>query len=193
MALLRRNDPHPGAWHVAPWHECVGCEHPLRFDDADAAETWLRGFDVEELRRAALRCVDDAAGLQTRSDALLLRWLAGRIVARAVCVCDESPRVERMRGGGRRNGPIVANTPVTPSQLAGAAGEQEPLHWIQIELVDADDQPVPGEAYEIELPDGERRTGTLDERGLAYVGDIKTAGSCKVCFPSIDAKEWRAA
>lgn len=79
----------------------------------------------------------------------------------------------------------------TPSQLAGRQPEQD--HWIQITLLDDTDQPVPNQAYKVELPGGEIREGRLDAQGLAYIGGLKVGGSCKVCFPQIDAKEWRAA
>ncbi|WP_284614880.1 hypothetical protein [Aquabacterium humicola] len=78
---------------------------------------------------------------------------------------------------------------VTPSQMSQATEEE---HWIQIALLDDQDQPVPNQAYKIELPDGAIREGRLDADGKAYVGGLKTGGACKVCFPQIDAKEWRA-
>jgi hypothetical protein len=81
---------------------------------------------------------------------------------------------------------------VTPSQLAGSR-HKEKLHWVEIELIDADDKPVADEAYRLQLPDGSIRTGKLDAKGRAYVGDIVAPGQCKVCFPEIDASEWRPA
>ena len=42
--------------------------------------------------------------------------------------------------------------------------------WIEIELVDEDKNPVPGEKYRITLPDGESvAEGSLDEKGFARV------------------------
>ena len=95
----------------------------------------------------------------------------------------------------RSSGPqaAAAGPAFTPSQLAGRHKDEEVLYWVAIELVDADDQPVPHEPYKLKLPDGEMREGTLDAAGRAYVGDIKASGSCQVCFPEIDAKEWSAA
>jgi hypothetical protein len=49
---------------------------------------------------------------------------------------------------------------------------------------------VPDEPYIIELPDGSRRNGTLDEDGQAYEANIVAGGQCRVCFPNIDAREW---
>ena len=81
----------------------------------------------------------------------------------------------------------------TPSQLARRQKEDVETHWIQIVLINMEDQPVPNESYKIELPDGEIREGRLDAKGRAYIGGLKVAGQCKVCFPEIDSKEWRAA
>ncbi|MBI5258052.1 MAG: hypothetical protein HY855_16235 [Burkholderiales bacterium] len=80
---------------------------------------------------------------------------------------------------------------VTPSQMGGKAKEV-PQHWIQIALVDTDNQPVPGAAYKVALPDGDIREGRLDAQGQAYIGGMATGGQCKVCFPQIDSQEWRA-
>jgi hypothetical protein len=81
---------------------------------------------------------------------------------------------------------------LTPSQLVGRQ-QKDKLHWVEIVLLDLTDKPVPDEPYELELPDGEIRKGKLDVNGRAYVGEIKVPGQCRVCFPEIDAKEWRAA
>jgi hypothetical protein len=59
-------------------------------------------------------------------------------------------------------------------------------------LHDQDGKPVAGEAYQIELPDGSTREGTLDSQGLARVDGIDP-GNCKISFPNIDKKSWRKA
>jgi type VI secretion system secreted protein VgrG len=62
--------------------------------------------------------------------------------------------------------------------------------WIEIELVDQDNKPVPGEAYRITLPDGTTLAeGTLDEKGFAREDGIDP-GSCKVTFPNLDKDSW---
>ena len=61
--------------------------------------------------------------------------------------------------------------------------------WVEIELVDDDGKPVPGEEYKIELPDGSVQTGTLDENGLARY-DAIVSGQCKITFPNYHHKEW---
>src|ERR1043166_3740373 len=63
--------------------------------------------------------------------------------------------------------------------------------WVERELVDKRNKPVPGEPYRVTLPDGEKVvTGTLDEKGFARVEDIDP-GTCKVTFPRLDRKSTR--
>ncbi len=46
--------------------------------------------------------------------------------------------------------------------------EKEKKSWIEIELVDEEGNPVPGEKYKVILPDGQTvAEGTLDEKGFA--------------------------
>jgi hypothetical protein len=62
--------------------------------------------------------------------------------------------------------------------------------WIEIELVDEDQNPVPGEAYRITLPDGQTvAEGTLDDKGFARVEGIEQ-GTCKITFPNLDREAW---
>ena len=64
-------------------------------------------------------------------------------------------------------------------------------HWIEIELVDEDGAPVPGEEYEIKMPDGETMaSGTLDEKGKARIEGLDP-GECEITFPKRDKEEWR--
>lgn len=62
--------------------------------------------------------------------------------------------------------------------------------WIEIELVDEENNPVPGEIYRITLPDGETvAEGTLDNKGLARVEGIDP-GNCQITFPKLDQDAW---
>jgi type VI secretion system secreted protein VgrG len=63
---------------------------------------------------------------------------------------------------------------------------QDKKSWIEIELLDEEEKPVPGEPYRITLPDGKTLAeGTLDERGRARVECIDP-GQCQIVFPKID-------
>jgi type VI secretion system secreted protein VgrG len=65
--------------------------------------------------------------------------------------------------------------------------------WIEIELVDEEGKPVPGEKYRITLPDGATvAEGTLDEKGFARVDGIDP-GQAKVEFPDLDETCWSEA
>jgi hypothetical protein len=84
-------------------------------------------------------------------------------------------------------------TEVKPHKPPQTAEEKErKTAWIEIELVDEDDKPVPGERFSIELPDGTTAAGTLDEKGFARVEGFEP-GSCKVTFPGLDQDAWEKA
>jgi type VI secretion system secreted protein VgrG len=78
----------------------------------------------------------------------------------------------------------------TARQLVVNNQPPPPVHWIEIELVDEADQPVPGEKYEIAMPDQTVKKGTLDEKGWARVDGIKDPGQCKITFPNLDREAW---
>ena len=61
--------------------------------------------------------------------------------------------------------------------------------WIEIKLLDEEDQPVPGEAYQVQLPDGTVAEGTLNDQGVARVEGFEP-GSCEVTFPNLDQSVW---
>jgi hypothetical protein len=66
-------------------------------------------------------------------------------------------------------------------------------HTVVIELVDAENNPVPFEPYRIKLPDGRVQTRTLDKHGRDRITGIRTPGQCMVCFHRRDAAVWARA
>lgn len=77
-----------------------------------------------------------------------------------------------------------------PEVVGGESPLVAELTWIEIELVDEDDNPVAGERYVIEPSDGSApRQGRLDSRGFAFVDGIP-AGKCIVTFPDHDESAW---
>lgn len=60
-------------------------------------------------------------------------------------------------------------------------------HWVEIELLDEDDQPVVGERCRIVLPDDREVITRTDKDGLVRVDRI-IAGQCLVYFPDLDTE-----
>jgi len=73
---------------------------------------------------------------------------------------------------------------VTPSQLV----PREEKTWIEIELVDEDDEPYIGEV-ELTLADGRTVRATSNAKGLLRLDGI-VAGKCQVTLPDWDASSW---
>ena len=61
--------------------------------------------------------------------------------------------------------------------------------WIEFEMVDEADEPVPGIAYEVKLPDDSVATGTLDTQGFARIDGCEP-GTCEISFPDLDKDAW---
>jgi uncharacterized protein (DUF2345 family) len=88
------------------------------------------------------------------------------------------------RGAGSGSGSDSESKPFKP--------DEDKKSWIEIELVDEEDNPVPGERYRIETPDGKVAEGTLDHHGFARVDGIDP-GTCKITFPRLDREAWERA
>jgi type VI secretion system secreted protein VgrG len=90
------------------------------------------------------------------------------------------------------NRPPLQQTAVdAPSHDPKSEENKKKKSWIEIELVDEDNKPVPGERYQITLPDGATiASGTLNEKGFARVDGIDP-GTCKVTFPDLDKDAWK--
>lgn len=84
------------------------------------------------------------------------------------------------------------STPVQPYKAPTEEEAEKKTSWIEIELVDEEDQPVPGEKYEITLPDERVAKGTTDQNGLARIEGIDP-GTCKITFPKLDKDAWEKA
>jgi hypothetical protein len=66
----------------------------------------------------------------------------------------------------------------------------EKKHWVEIAMVDQEGMPVPGQAYEITLPDATVVQGSTDAKGRGRVDGID-AGNCRVTFPRLDREAWK--
>ena len=77
-----------------------------------------------------------------------------------------------------------------PTHNPNSPDNQDKKHWIEIQLNDAEGNPVPGEPYKVTLVDGSTvADGTLDEKGHARVDNIDP-GTCQVTFPNLDKTSW---
>ena len=93
-------------------------------------------------------------------------------------------------GRGRYGVTPPNTTPFTRAAQAAAAAANPNATFIEIELLDEDGQPVPGEQYEVTLPDGQTvASGTLDENGAARIEGIDP-GQASVTFPNLDKDAW---
>lgn len=95
----------------------------------------------------------------------------------------EAAKIERKQAQHKKNEVKAYKPPETEEEKATKTS------WIEIEMIDMADQPVAGEQYEIELPDGSVASGTLDPKGFARVDGIEP-GTCKIRFPRLDKRAW---
>jgi hypothetical protein len=79
--------------------------------------------------------------------------------------------------------------PIQPPSLPQRPPLPPAKTFIEIVLLDSDDKPVAGEAFQLTLPDGRVQNGNLDRAGFARVDGIDP-GVCDVRFPNIDGREW---
>lgn len=64
--------------------------------------------------------------------------------------------------------------------------------WIELVLVDENDEGIPGEPFEVETPDGSVCAGVTDPDGFARVDHIDP-GTCIITFPRLDKDAWAPA
>lgn len=110
-----------------------------------------------------------------------------------VFVADEADpgKVEKLKAEQSQKKKGKYGETKLPAHKAPAEDESE-LSWIEIEMVDEEDEPVAGVAYSIKLPDGTEATGTLDSNGFARIDGIEP-GQCEVTFPKLDKSAWEKA
>jgi hypothetical protein len=136
---------------------------------------WLVEGWARDGHACALARVAEACGLE-RDPGVVAQELR-RFCGRIVLLRREIPRVALDPGA-------------EPVALASLLADPEPSsieeeHWIEIRLVDEAGEPVAGEPYRIELPDGRLREGRTDEHGIVRIDPIHRAGQCRVDFPDV--------
>lgn len=82
----------------------------------------------------------------------------------------------------------------TPLPVDDAAPkDDEPLHGIEVLVVDARGEPQTGILYELTLPDGGVRTGRTGADGHLRLGALTQTGDCRITFPEIASSPGAAA
>ena len=63
------------------------------------------------------------------------------------------------------------------------------MAWVEVQILDMENKPVPGVCYEIRLPGGRVVNGYTDSKGLARYDRI-LPGQCEICLPDFDRDAW---
>jgi type VI secretion system secreted protein VgrG len=104
--------------------------------------------------------------------------------------------------------PLEADEPTAPGSGGGSSGsggggggvpipidppkpyKPDPVktHWIEIEVVDQDGNPLRGKFYRIKTPNGQVAESFTDEHGKAKIEHIDS-GTCEISFPEIDEND----
>lgn len=176
-----------GDVEIAPW----GVWHagwPIRFHDELEALAFLRAFkdgDQVARLRAFLATMLDRPPLVRQTDDEVILEVARRLAGGTLVAL--SLGAQRV---GAPNDPDRDEDDAAPASAEPARLEEKT--WIEIVLVDEEDQPVPGTRYMIELVDGTKVEGRLDSKGFARVDGIDP-GTCVVHFPDLDEEAWKRA
>jgi hypothetical protein len=63
--------------------------------------------------------------------------------------------------------------------------------WVEIAFLCEDRSPAAGEHYQLQLPDGSLREGTVPKSGIVRIEKIDP-GNCKLFMPDLQGSEWSA-
>ena len=74
----------------------------------------------------------------------------------------------------------------------GVPAKKERDHWITVELVGENGEPIPNEAVKVTDPGGGEHEGETDSQGQFTVTGIPE-GDCTITFPELDQEAWEAA
>jgi hypothetical protein len=170
---------------IMSWFEPRRTDVVLNIRDRSSALQFLRRFLRDPMDMMALRnsLADGfcSARVFGWTDHEVLEQLAWRIACGQTAVVSKFAEVY---GGGSRGGETEPAAEAPPAETV-----RKRTSWIELELIDEAGKPVPGKMYELVLPDGLIRRGSLDSKGQARITDID-AGTCKVLFPELDAEAW---
>jgi uncharacterized Zn-binding protein involved in type VI secretion len=92
-----------------------------------------------------------------------------------------------------KGSPLLASSGAAGSAAGAstsAARSGTRTSWVEIELVDQQNKPVPNERYRVVAPGRDPIEGFLSQQGVARVDGIDP-GSCNISFPDLDARTWK--
>jgi hypothetical protein len=94
----------------------------------------------------------------------------------------------------RRCDPHLGDPPHERAPLLSELAPPPPVEtaWIEVLVVDEDDEPVAGQAYEIRLSDGRLRRARTNEHGILRY-EALPEGTCEVTLVALDQSAWQAA
>lgn len=98
------------------------------------------------------------------------------------------PGKDTTYSGGGNVGPAPAPPDLPGKEIPGVDFKKET--FIEFQLLDADDKPVSGEDYKVELPDGTIKTGKTDGEGVARFEPVQGGGGGYIQFPNREDPEW---
>ena len=159
----------------------------LPLNDVDSAVGFLRRFLTDTAQMAALRQYVQtitSANVYRMTDHEVITKIAQQVADGDIKFLKRASTVSARKS--RLPDEAAAEGTIPPQQKAE---EEKDTAWIEILLLDMNDEPVPNEKYKIELPDGSTVQGKLDAQGLARHTGIKP-GECKVTFPDLDMEAW---
>jgi hypothetical protein len=101
-------------------------------------------------------------------------------------IAELKAQQRKIKKGKYGSAPITPHTPPEDPEVE--------VTWIEIELLDSGDppMPVPSARYKVVTSEETAITGTLNEEGFARIENIPP-GSCKVSFPEYDEECWEKA
>lgn len=159
--------------------------HNYSREDIRRHLTSFAGDDQRSLR--ALLLDSDAVDVHLLCDDQVLDTVAARIQTGRIgaIALGESKRPKGGGGGG---------TGETAEEAATAAPKRDAPKktWIEVKLVNAAGEPVPGAAYRLTVTDGRVMEGRLGDDALLRVSGIDP-GDCTLTFPELEAADWEAA
>lgn len=156
------------------------------FDMYDLSLAQLLGVETSELqpRRDGVTFVDPAVlacGEQWPKEGRGDDNLRSEMNRRVEVIFFDEGELDDFAGEDPPGRSLYAGTRRYPRRRVPIAG----VDWIGLDVVDLNDNPVPSEGYELDLPHGVTRTGALLADGTATFADIPP-GECALRFPDVE-------